>query len=79
MQKSNNKWIEGPKKWAIRSVNGGPFTEYPTRTMARAAAKHRSRFDDCAYEVLRRDKMPNGIWHCVETHDFHKHLRNAMQ
>jgi hypothetical protein len=65
--------------WAIRMVTGGPFTEYSTRASARASAKHRSRFDDVAYEVLRRDKTAQGMWILVETQDFHKAIRNAFK
>lgn len=72
------KWKEGPKNWAIRAASGGVYTQYPTRKAARAAAKHRSRFDDCAYEVLKRSKVAEGLWDCVETHDFHKALRAAF-
>lgn len=66
------------KKWSIRMQDGGPHTNYDTRAQARAAAKHRSRFDDCAYEVLKRSKVAEGLWDCVETHDFHKALRAAF-
>ena len=68
------------KKWSIRMQDGGPHTNYDTRAQARAAAKHRSRFDDCAYCVFKRSVRGNtiGEWEHVETHDFHKALRAAI-
>ena len=70
------------KKWAIRMHDGGPYTHYDNREQARAAAKRRSRFDDCAYHVYKRavSKHANtcGEWQHVETHDFHQALRAAL-
>lgn len=75
-----------PMRWAIQQISGGPRTLYRTREQARNAAKHRSRFDDCAYAVLRLvsiystpSKVPHDQWSHVETYDFHKHMRKAMR
>lgn len=69
------------KKWSIRMQDGGPHTYYDKRTEARAAAKHRSRFDDCPYIIFKHTKCKSDgvvVSVHVETHDFHKALRAAV-
>jgi hypothetical protein len=68
------------KKWMIQPQDSGKMFQYDTRAVARAAAKHKSRFDDCAYCVFKRIAMPDGSiqWQHVETHDFHKTVRAAF-
>jgi hypothetical protein len=67
-----------PNNWGVRKQSGGVFYEFKTRKDARNFAHNRSRFDDCAYEVLKRSKTAEGLWDCVQVKDFHKHLRAAF-
>lgn len=77
MSDNTFKWKDGSKNWAICMQDGGVFTQYPTRAAARAAARHRSQFDNCAYCVFKR-KGATVEWEHVETHDFNKALRVAF-